>query len=630
MGALTGGSASRANASKRAEWEEEGLVAQAANMPKKRNGQTGFIQKNIRLLLFRGQKLRKNASTPFVHTFHLAPGVVLLALLACQSGFDKAQRADNIAAYQEYLRSNQEEESVLLAQERLAELEFKQAKELHSILGYKRFLEKFPNAPEAKPAAVLLENLRFESAITEGTPHALRRFLKEYPEGPHRAEAMERLAQTEQTELEHSDDLTRLGDAAQFYADKPLGALANDRLDEVRFQNAKTAGDYFEYLSQFPAGKYRDDARVALLSLEWDSLLAFSQWQEAERLSKQPLANRMADVEMRLKKFRQLKALLENKSPEFLKTQMGFSLHSPEELEAALKAADILLRAEAVQELGFRMEASVVDDLLGIVGASRNVLVRQRAFESLQRLFQALPGALANYQVAKREQQQAVKELEGSEALKWAILYDLSGQHAKAALLYSKAYAPELPDPILLRRWITLRKEQKRYYSSAVAARQLAWWAERTVDDIGPIRDTEVLFAARELCAALDMAEFAVAALEVLAKENTDFPEDIPVFLQKAQGNLRLVQARLQDVELALLEQEPQARRCESRGLSWSMEAKVQERKKAFEKLAKQKPAAAKLLIQRVMETDPLVELRAELQSLQATLNQKTDVSKTR
>jgi len=582
----------------------------------RRNGQTVFIQKNIRLILFKGQKLGKNASSVFVHTFHLALGTLLLFLVACQSGFEKAQKADTIEAYQEYLRSSQNEELVSLAQERLAELEFKQAKELHSMLGYKRFLEKFPNAPEAKPAAVLLESLRFESAMAEGTPHALRRFLKEHPSGAHREEVVERLAKMEQAEIESSEDLLRLQSAAQFYADKPLETIAGDRLDELRFQNAKTASDYFDYLNQFPAGKHRNDARVALLSLELDSLLVFSRWEEVERFVQQPLANHIPEIKTRLEQFRRLRVLLESKAPELLQTQMAFSLRSREELEAALKASDILLRAEAVQEMGFWMEAWVVDELLKIVGASRNVLVRQRAFESLQRFFRALPGSLVNYQVAKREQQKTVKELEGNEALKWAILYDLSAQPTKAAVLYSKAYTPELPDPVLLRRWVTLRREQKQHYSAAVAARQLVWWMERAVEDIGPIYEVDLLFAARELCAATDMGEFALASLEALAREPTDFPEDLLVFLQRAQASLRLARARLEDAELALLEKMPQTKRCKEHGLPWSIETKVQERKKAFEKLARQKPEAAKLLIQRALSADPLTELRTELKPL--------------
>jgi len=615
-----GGVASLANASKRATCPEEGLVvAHPANIPRRRrNGQSIFIQKNIHLILFRGQKLRKNASSVGVHTFHfaLALAACLLALLACQSNFQKAPKEDSIEAYQEYLRTGQNEDLLLLAQERLAALEFKQAKELHSILSYKRFLEKFPDAPEAKPAAVLLENLRFESAMAEGTPHALRHFLREYPNGLRRAEVVERLASMEREALESSDNVPHLRGAAQLYADKPLGMVANERLDEVHFQNAKAASDYFDYLHQFPAGKHRKDARVALLSLELEVLQAFSKWEEAERLVKQPLGESIPEVEARLRKLRQYKTLLESKAPELLQTQMRFSWHSPEELEAALKEADLLLRANAVQELGFWMDASVVERLLGIVSASRNALVRQRAFESLQRLFQALPSSLANYQIAKWEQKTTLKELEGEELLKWAILYDLSGQKGKAAALYAKAYSPEVPDPILLRRWVTLRKEQGQYYSAAVAARQLAWWVERTVEDFSPVREAEVVLAARELCAATEMGAFAVASLEVLAQKSTEFPEDVLAFVQRAQTGLRLAQARLEDAELVLLGQQPQAKPCKERGLPWSIETQVKERKAAFERLSKQRPEAAKLLIQRALEVDPLVELRVELQGL--------------
>jgi len=551
-------------------------------------------------------------ATFLVHKIHLAPGILLLSLLACQSGFEKAPKAEHAEAF---WGAGTLQALDFVQQERLAELEFRQAKELHSILGYKRFLEKFPNAPEAKPAAVLLRNLRLENATAEGTPNALRRFLREYPDGPWRAELVERLAQMEQTELESSEDLLRLKGAAQFYADKPLGTLAGDRLDEIRFQNAKTASDYVDYLRQFPAGKHRNDARVALLSLEFDLLLAFSNWEEVERLSQQPLAKHMPQREGRLKQLRQLKALLESKAPELLQTQMVFSWRCAQEREAALQSADILLRAEAVEELGFWMDAAAMDALLNLIGTPRNALVRQRAFESLQRLLGALPDSLANHYVAKREQQ-TPQAPEGEEALRRAVLYDLSGQKVKAAALYSKAYIPQLPDPILLRRWVALRKEQKQYYSAAVAARQLAWWAERTVEDLHPLQEVELVFAARELCAATEMGAFAVASLEGLSQKPTEFPEDILAFLQKAKSTLRLAQARLEDAELALLEKTPEAKRCKERGLPWSIEAKVKERKAAFEKLAKRRPEAAKLLIRRALEIDPLVELRAELEVL--------------
>jgi hypothetical protein len=64
----------------------------------------------------------------------------------------------------------------------------------------------------------------------------------------------------------------------------------------------------------------------------------------------------------------------------------------------------------------------------------------------------------------------------------------------------------------------------------------------------------------------------------------------------------------------------PQAKRCKERGLPWSIDTQVEERKRAFEKLSKRRPEAARLLIQRAMTVDPLIELRAKLQSLQTSL----------
>ncbi|MFY0576191.1 HEAT repeat domain-containing protein [Cystobacter fuscus] len=163
---------------------------------------------------------------------------------------------------------------------------------------------------------------------------------------------------------------------------------------------------------------------------------------------------------------------------------MEHYLRSLEDLGRALVAPDPMDRWQAAQELGQHVSVKALDPLLEALRSGRNPLIRWQALESLETVLRALPRRVAEYEVAVRLE--ALREKAGSPELylRTAVLLDLSGRVGEAAAEYQRAFLPEDPDPVVLRRWIRLREERLQAFSAAVAARQprcgrCAWRARR-------------------------------------------------------------------------------------------------------------------------------------------------------
>jgi hypothetical protein len=186
----------------------------------------------------------------------------------------------------------------------------------------------------------------------------------------------------------------------------------------------------------------------------------------------------------------------------------------------------------------------------------------------------------------------------------------------EAALEYQRAFVPEDPAPVVLRRWMQLREERHQPFSAAVAARQLSLWALRVAREESLSSEGNVpLAASRNLCAAVHHARLAEALITRARGQGTEFPEDLEGFAVTAAEARRLAEARLADAELLLREHTPGARTCADEAVRERLESAVAERRQALRAVGTKLPRLAPLLLEVARSRDPSADIRAEAAS---------------
>jgi hypothetical protein len=464
-------------------------------------------------------------------------------------------------------------------------------------------------------ARALLETLRFNAVVEQPSAAGWRRFLQEHPDGAHHLEAEAQVAALELAEVSTVSDPSTLARLAAHNPDDPRSAQATSKLDEVDWANALTAAKTYAYLAEHPAGAHRDDAKVRLLSLHLEGLLVSGLLEEAMVLAKNhPLGAKVTDFDERLAKAKTVRALAASKDQRVGRALPGYHLRDVGDLTKALSGSpDPIDRWDAAEELGYQVTVRAIDPLLEVFRTARSVMLRQKAFDSLSRVLHALPHEVAEYEVATRVEALRTQASDAQLYLAVAVLLDVSGQLQLASTEYQRAFDPNSPDPVVLRRWASLRRERRQFFSAAVAARQLATWASDQAKNATPPTAATALSAARELCAAVEAVTFAKGVIAEAKQQKTEFPEDLEVFWLRAAEAERLASAKLRDAELALLTENPTARRCGERAVRERFDDGVKQRLGVIADL-KARPAKENALLFEVLSTrDPSPDIRAAL-----------------
>lgn len=543
----------------------------------------------------------------------LGLGLCVVLLVGCRDGaFGQASKSDSIAGYREFLRANPADPNAEAAKERLAELELAEAERIHTVIGYKRFLEAFPDGDEAQRARAHLETLRFNAALGRKTGLALRQFLKEHRDGAHRAEAEAALARLELAELGASDDPSVVSALAARHADRAEVATdASERLDELAWAKASSPAALFAYLREYPAGGHRDEARARLLGLELDGLVVSEDLAQARAVAqKSPLQAAVPGLKARLERAELVARLLTSRDDRIRRALPAYTLRPLEELLRALGAPDSLDRWQAAEELGYHVSVKALSPLLETFRTARLSLVRQRAADAVARVLQALPRPVAEHEVASRLEALGGQASEAQLLLTSALLLDLSGQLERSSREYQKAWDPAAPDPVILRRWAAIRLERGQFFSAAVAARQLALHGLAASGDAPSASEANARAAARALCSAAEEVRFAEGVLEQVARQPTEFPEDVSAFVARAREARRLVDARLHDAELRLLTEDASAKSCADASVSERVAAGQAMRLSALAELEARPPPQWPLLLEVVRERDPSTAVR--------------------
>ncbi|MBX7114811.1 MAG: HEAT repeat domain-containing protein [Myxococcaceae bacterium] len=543
--------------------------------------------------------------------------VPVLLLGACRdSAFNAASKAGTPEALRLYLAQHPEDEQVPAAQAQLEEKVFAQAREAHSVVGYKRFLEEFPEGAHAPSARALLEALRFNAAKDKGTATAWRQFLEDHPQGAKAAQARDTLRALELKQVLTPDaDAAALARAAET-ADDVAGAPLRERLDAQTFKEAQGPRAWFDYLRRFPAGKFRDEAKAGLLNAQLEGLLVSGQIDAATDLVKRsPLASGLKGAAARLSHETEMLKLLQVKEPAVQRALPQFYRRSFEDLKDALGSSDARDRWDAAVELGHHVDVRAIDALLEVLKTNRNDKVRRHAAESLRQVLTLLPPQAAEYEVFSRIEAGRDTSKDSKVIIANGLLLEGLNLVDDARLEYQKAFEPRLLDPVLLARGAQMRLARNENYSAVVAARLLAVWAQETIDENLEPDDLSVS-ATRQVCAAADASRQAAQIFAQVRGKPTEFQKDIEQFERQAMASRALVEARLRDMELKVMEKDASFRPCFAEGAAERLAVADQKRLEAFKKLTPQwsgKVRAYALL------RDPSPQVRAAAQASPAS-----------
>lgn len=497
----------------------------------------------------------------------LFPLVVGLGSGCAFDAYQRAQAQDEPAAYRRFLAEHPEDPNAGDARERLAELELARAEQVHSVLAYKRFLEEFGSYPAGRRAEALLATLHFESASQRHSAHAYRQFLTDHPESQQAPLARQLLKEAELGELDSSGkgqgpdaaptpdarELERLATAAP---GDPRVQRAREEEDRRAFETAKAAGAeaLFAYLAQRPTGAFRDAANTELTRWEiWSLALGGHRTEAFAMLDTSVFAAVLKPERARLEAHFKTEAWsLANAA----QTRVDHGLRPKAELLDVLEAAEAGARGEAAVELGLHGDPTTFDRLFRLQLTTRNPWTARAAFEALARILVQLPPEVRQGVLAREFQTWRAKG-EGSEIDRaLAVLEDLSG-HAEAAVQsYGRtAHAVSAPadlEPFLVWRVGELRREQERWLSSAVAARQLAVWAQALVGQLRDVDEGGWLGPSRQLCAARPFTARALELLALARERDADVRATTTGFDETARTAASAVTARLRDAEVAL------------------------------------------------------------------------------
>lgn len=114
----------------------------------------------------------------------LAPLALAAALLlgaGCQSSFGKAQSADTIEAYEQFLVENPTSPYRLQAETRIELLLLEKARAEASLAAYDKVIERFPNGPLKEKTLAERKDFLFAWAEETDTAESWGKFLTEYP-----------------------------------------------------------------------------------------------------------------------------------------------------------------------------------------------------------------------------------------------------------------------------------------------------------------------------------------------------------------------------------------------------------------------------------------------------------------
>lgn len=194
--------------------------------------------------------------------------IIISATCFPQKGkWKKAQKANTIESYQEFLRNYPESEFFNAANLKLIELEFNKAKKVNTIDGYKYFLDEYGENSFTEEVKNNLIECEFYKAKNKNTISAYKEFLRKYPDSEFSNSAKYSISKIDFQTSKRINTIESYQQYIEKYPNNKFTKEASNLLEELEFDNAQKINSvtaYESYILQYPDGVRAKEAEKSI------------------------------------------------------------------------------------------------------------------------------------------------------------------------------------------------------------------------------------------------------------------------------------------------------------------------------------------------------------------------------
>jgi hypothetical protein len=230
------------------------------------------------LFLIGRQRTRIAANVPLALAMLLPVLVLLTSLTATgcadkdKEAWKKAETADSVEAFQQYLQERPKGKYVVQARERIDALDWQEAEEMGTIAAFQNYLREHSDGNYAVQARERIDALDWQEAEEMGTIAAFQNYLREHSDGNYAVQARERIDALDWQDAQATNTIVSYKSYVASYptgrfvaqAEAAIASLAADESLFLAAQGVGTRTAYEDFLAKYPGHVREPEARQAL------------------------------------------------------------------------------------------------------------------------------------------------------------------------------------------------------------------------------------------------------------------------------------------------------------------------------------------------------------------------------
>ncbi len=196
--------------------------------------------------------------------------------------WEKAKAIDTTAAYDQFLLVTSKErhykgkgEYRKDAKSRIEELDFQKVKTIDNIDAYITFLKRHPKENLFEKANSRLEELQYQEAKKINTSRSYQTFLQNYPDGKFSEETRTHIETLEYKNAKSVDVLKCYKDFLHKFPESQFNSSVRARIEDITFKNAISANSEIaikQFLTDYPKSRHYKDGQSRLSELRFQKI----------------------------------------------------------------------------------------------------------------------------------------------------------------------------------------------------------------------------------------------------------------------------------------------------------------------------------------------------------------------
>ena len=210
----------------------------------------------------------RKKTSKFALLMALGLAILNFGCASVRSSFQKAQKVDTIAAYEQFITENADSELVVEAKAKIETIEWENALHLNTVEAYRAFLSSYPSSARKAKANELIEDIVWTDATSADNAAAIMAYLEQYQTGRYKSLAMQKLDHLKFRGACNQDSRNAYQDYLRTFPRGEHALAARERIETLAYDRLGTASraDSVAFLAEFPSGAHASDIRKVLLS----------------------------------------------------------------------------------------------------------------------------------------------------------------------------------------------------------------------------------------------------------------------------------------------------------------------------------------------------------------------------